>query len=306
MVYDIIGDVHGHASHLLKLLQQKGYKNSQGSFSHPERTAIFVGDFINRGPEIKQTLRIIRAMTEEGNAMAILGNHELNAIIYQLKNKNGRRLIKSNKYFLSLFKTLNEFKGEKDEWKSHLKWMRTLPFYIENKGFRVVHACWSDEALQHINLLYEEGRIRKKTIKKIHQNPQSEQSKSIWTTTKGVYFKLPSDLKIMSNKGTSPRSFRVKWWEKNEGITFRDFSFENKFKLPSYTIPTQVMPQTFPYKKNKIPVFFGHYCRGAGPFIIKSNICCVDSCVANTKILTAYSWEGENKLKKENLFQVSL
>ena len=307
MVYDIIGDVHGHASHLAKLFQLKGYTSANGGFSHSERKAIFVGDFINRGPEIKQTVRIVRSMVENGNALAILGNHELNAIIYQLKEKNGKRLVKSgDKNFMAHFKTLNEFKFDKLEWKSHLKWMRTLPLYIEMDGFRVIHACWSEKALTQINSIYEDGRIRKNTLKLIQNDPKSELSKSIWLTTKGVSLKLPHDLKVITNKGTSPRSFRVKWWEENKNLTFREFSFENKQKFPKYTIPSELMPEIYPYAVTNVPLFFGHYCRGLGPYILSTNLCCVDSCVANTKILTAYCWNGENKLEKENLFQVSL
>ena len=81
-MYDIIGDVHGQATMLKKLLLQLGYQKADSVYSHPERKAVFVGDFINRGPEIKKTIRIVRSMVESGNALAVLGNHEINAIIY--------------------------------------------------------------------------------------------------------------------------------------------------------------------------------------------------------------------------------
>ncbi|NEW83956.1 MAG: hypothetical protein GZ094_16535, partial [Mariniphaga sp.] len=60
--YDIIGDVHGFASLLKKLLKSMGYAKTNGTWQHPERTAIFIGDFINRGPEIRETIQIIRTM----------------------------------------------------------------------------------------------------------------------------------------------------------------------------------------------------------------------------------------------------
>ena len=71
-MYDIIGDVHGYASILKKLLLQLGYKKTESGYSHPSRKAIFVGDFVNRGPEIRKTVRIIRKMVENGNAHAII------------------------------------------------------------------------------------------------------------------------------------------------------------------------------------------------------------------------------------------
>jgi predicted MPP superfamily phosphohydrolase len=86
-MYDIIGDVHGEATLLKKLLKQMGYKKTDGLYSHDERKAVFVGDFTNRGPEIRQTLQMVKQMVESGSAYAILGNHEINNILYHLKNE---------------------------------------------------------------------------------------------------------------------------------------------------------------------------------------------------------------------------
>ena len=44
-MYDIIGDVHGYAAQLKKLLIEMGYQKTNGSYSHPTRKAIFVGRF---------------------------------------------------------------------------------------------------------------------------------------------------------------------------------------------------------------------------------------------------------------------
>jgi hypothetical protein len=304
-MYDIIGDVHGHASMLKKLLLKMGYVKANGSFSHPSRKAIFVGDFINRGPEIRKTIKLIRAMVENGHAQAILGNHELNAIIYHLKDKEGLRFVKEpHKYFLSLFKTIDEYSLNSLEWKEQLRWMRSLPLYLDLGEIRVVHACWSDSAIEIIDSIREEGRIRKKTFKKIQKNSNSELNKSIWLLTKGVNLKMPGDLKIVNNKGISPRSFRTCWWEKPANKTFKQMSFESKYELPAYTIPIEILPITYPYPKDAPILFFGHYCRSKGPFILKSNVCCVDSCVTGSKTLLAYQWDGEKKLSEKKLISV--
>ena len=304
-MYDIIGDVHGYATLLKKLLQEMGYQKMNGSYSHPTRKAIFVGDFINRGPEIRKTIRMVRAMVENGDAYAVLGNHELNAIIYHLKDKEGKSIIsKSSKYFLSLFKTINEYSSGSQEWRDQLNWMRTLPLYLDLGEIRVVHACWSDEAIKVADTLYEEGRIKKKVFRKVYKKPGSDEAKSVWRLTKGVNLKLPSDLRVMNNKGVSPRSFRLRWWDSLDGMTFKEVSFESKFSMPSYTVPVEIIPTTYPYPNNAPIVFFGHYCRGAGPYIIKPNVCCVDSCVAGTKSLLAYRWSGEKELNVNHLIKV--
>ena len=306
-MYDIIGDVHGYATLLKKMLIQLGYTKTENGYSHPSRKAIFVGDFVNRGPEIRKSIRIIRRMVENGNALAILGNHEINTIIYYLKDKNGLPLIKSpQKNFLSLYKTINQFSGKAEEWTSHRKWMRELPLYLELDGIRIVHACWSDEAINTIAEAETLGKSRKSIFRKVHKNPNSEVSKSVLALTKGIDFEMPGDLKIINNKGVSPRSFRMRWWENPAGKTFEEISFESKFTLPEYEIPKQIVPKTEIYPETAPIVFFGHYCRGNGPFIIKPNICCVDSCVTNTRTLSVYRWYGENVLKPENLIQLSV
>ncbi len=305
-MYDIIGDVHGYASLLKKLLIQLGYRKSESGYTHPTRKAVFVGDFINRGPEIRKTIRIIRKMVENGNALATIGNHEIYAIIYSLKEKDGSPLVKSpRKNFLSLYKTLNQFSSYPEDWKSHLKWMRELPVYLDLGPVRVVHACWSDKAINILDKAKESGLSNKRIYRKVYKKPKSDISLSVITLTKGIDFDIPPDLKVINNKGIAPRTFRMRWWENPRGKTFEAVSFESKFQLPQYDIPAQIAPQVEAYPEKAPIVFFGHYCRPLGPYIIKPNLCCVDSCVAGTKTLTAYQWQGENELDFNNLIQVS-
>jgi hypothetical protein len=245
-------------------------------------------------------------MVRNGNAFAILGNHEINAILFDMKDVNGKPLIKeSRKSYLSLFKTINEYVDRPEQWEKHLRWMRSLPFFLELGNIRFVHACWSGSAVRIIKEKLSEEQDAKNIFREYYKFPKSELSKSISVLTKGVDMKMPGDLKVVNNKGVIPLSFRMSWWEEPEGKTFREMSFESKFKLPAYTIPPEILPETFFYSENEPPVFFGHYCRGRGPHIIKPNICCVDSCVSRTKVLTAYSWRGEKVLKPENLVRVN-
>ena len=61
---DFIGDIHGHADKLEALLIKLGYSYKNESYSHPERKVVFVGDYIDRGQEIKKTLEIVKNMVE--------------------------------------------------------------------------------------------------------------------------------------------------------------------------------------------------------------------------------------------------
>ena len=303
-MYDIIGDVHGNAAILKKLLKKLGYRKKGGVFSHAGKKAVFIGDFINRGPRVRETTTMIRSMVEAGNAHAILGNHELNAILYYLKDENGKRLpVKNNTGFT---RTQNAFRHYPEEWKSHRRWMRTLPLFLELGPLRMVHACWIDENIDNLKSILTGTRLKKSFLRKIFTEPESPEGKSVWQTTKGLLFEVPPDLSIRNKRKASIRSFRMKWWEAPEGKTFNGISFESKMSLPEYTIPPEILPAITPYPDNAPPVFFGHYCRGNGPFLIKDNICCVDSCVTTTKILTAYSWQGEDKLNENNLIKINL
>src|SRR5436190_11817384 len=85
-MYDLIGDIHGHADELVQLLESLGYWKAQGAYGHPERKVIFLGDFIDRGPKIRQVLEIVRPMIEEDKALTVMGNHELNALAYHTED----------------------------------------------------------------------------------------------------------------------------------------------------------------------------------------------------------------------------
>ncbi|MFE6761795.1 polynucleotide kinase-phosphatase [Streptomyces sp. NPDC057689] len=78
--FDIIGDIHGCRSELDTLLGKLGYVDG----AHPEgRTAVFVGDLVDRGPDSPGVLRRVMSMVADGNALCVPGNHE---------NKLGRYL----------------------------------------------------------------------------------------------------------------------------------------------------------------------------------------------------------------------
>jgi protein phosphatase len=89
--FDLIGDVHGCATELEELLALLGYEpveQRDGEFpdggpvyAHPAgRTAVFVGDLVDRGPRILDSLRIARNMVDHGSALAVPGNHDMKLV----------------------------------------------------------------------------------------------------------------------------------------------------------------------------------------------------------------------------------
>ncbi|MGD9645161.1 MAG: polynucleotide kinase-phosphatase [Pirellulales bacterium] len=85
--FDIIGDVHGCCDELEALLGELGYQPlvsnnpslpAMPTYVHPAgRRAVFVGDLVDRGPRILDTLALVRNMVAAGTAHCVPGNHDV-------------------------------------------------------------------------------------------------------------------------------------------------------------------------------------------------------------------------------------
>ncbi|MFJ9153549.1 polynucleotide kinase-phosphatase [Streptomyces sp. NPDC102270] len=108
--FDIVGDIHGCALELESLLHKLGYADGV----HPEgRTAVFVGDLVDRGPDSPGVLRRVMSMVKSGNALCVPGNHE---------NKYGRYL-KGRKvqHTHGLAETIEQMESVTDEFRAEVR-----------------------------------------------------------------------------------------------------------------------------------------------------------------------------------------
>jgi len=96
--FDIIGDIHGCCDELEILLQKLGYQISAAlpipwdfpTYFHPAgRKAVFLGDLVDRGPRILDTVKLVHNMVEAGNAICVPGNHE-QKLLRKLQGRNVR------------------------------------------------------------------------------------------------------------------------------------------------------------------------------------------------------------------------
>ena len=92
--FDIIGDVHGCHEELRELLARLGYAGADGDSDgdgvprHPAgRRAVFLGDLVDRGPDVPAVLRTAMSMVEAGTALCIPGNHEVK-LLRALRGRN--------------------------------------------------------------------------------------------------------------------------------------------------------------------------------------------------------------------------
>ncbi len=86
--FDIIGDLHGCCDELEALLAKLGYEPVQRagedsvwgnkSYRHPEgRKIVLLGDLVDRGPRILDTLRLVHNTVADGVAFCVPGNHDM-------------------------------------------------------------------------------------------------------------------------------------------------------------------------------------------------------------------------------------
>lgn len=96
--FDFIGDVHGCCDELEDLLGQLGYEPrpvedagpgwSRLCYAHPAgRLAVFVGDLVDRGPRIVDSLSLVRNMVAAGHALCVPGNHDMK-LMRKLRGKD--------------------------------------------------------------------------------------------------------------------------------------------------------------------------------------------------------------------------
>lgn len=153
---DVIGDIHGEAGPLMRLLDRLGY---DGRGRHPKhRTLVFVGDLVDRGPDSVAVVNLVRRMVESGHAQMVLGNHELNLILRKRKHGNHwfygetESLCRGSKEIS--FQRLCEDEAFRTQ---TIAFLRKQPLALEREDVRIVHAAWDPKSIRDIRA-YENER----------------------------------------------------------------------------------------------------------------------------------------------------
>jgi len=304
---DIIGDIHGYAEDLEFLLERLGYREQNGAYRHEDRDrcAVFLGDFIDRGSDIKRVLRIVRAMTEAGTAHAVLANHEFNAIAYATLHEGRFLRPHTPTHEWQHRHTLEQLGGlaVPDHW---LDWFRTLPPYLANDEVRIVHACWDPWAVAVIDdaLARHGGLTHDFMVEALPSGPPAERGDLFAATEwllKGKEVPLPADHAPLADKeGIRRRRMRVRWFGLPPEPTYADMLFPlgSTAGLPSESVPGEALKAVrLPgnaYPVDAPPVFFGHYWLTGSVGPQAPNVICLDYSVARGGRLVACTWrQGE-------------
>ena len=310
--YDIIGDIHGCATKLKALLVELGYRqDGSGVYFHPERTAVFVGDLVDRGEEQLEVLQLVKAMVDAGSAQIVMGNHEFNAIAWAtedpLTGKPLREHSDANRNQHEAF--LTQLTAAQQDY--FVAWFMTLPLWLDLGGIRVIHACWHEGSMT--NVLAATGSDRLSTVDHIVEATTrgSDLYEAVEVLLKGPEISLVDHgmCSYWDHEADKERKkARIRWWD-HDATTLpalaelRGAKLKNRDTYPLYE-PREVKPRYLSYiYTDEVPLFYGHYWRRWEPNHRDdwtTYTACVDFSAVNDGTLVAYRWNGEPEIHWDN------
>lgn len=308
--YDLIGDVHGCALALRELLDRLGYVERGGVLRHRDqrrpRQALFLGDIIDRGPRIRETLLLVQAMVEAGSARIVMGNHEYHALAYHTADGDGGWLRERNERHTRIIETtLEQFANHDTDWRDALSWFARMPLLLQPPGFRVIHACWDLRGVDAF-LARCPDAVMDETYLRESVRYGSAAFQFVKHATRGLDLRLPDDMILIGLDGLPRRFFRCKFWV-NEPRTYADLEFQPD-RLPAEVATRELGPvereQLFYYDESQPPLFIGHYWQQGRPRRLTTNVACLDYSAVKGGRLVAYRMDGEPVLDDDRFVWV--
>lgn len=301
--FDVIGDTHGHADALERLLRELGYREVGGVYEHPGRRVVFLGDFVDRGGDQLRTLEIARGMVDAGTALAVMGNHEFNAVAWATPVGDGwarPHSDKNRRQHRAFLDAVGDGSALHGEW---VDWFRTLPMWLDVGGLRIVHACWDARSMEVLG----GPTLTPEAAAAPSGSPLFE---AVEVVLKGPEVDL-GDRCYLDKDGHPRHRARFRWWDPDAttlqrgavipgGATSCDGSAWRP--LPDTPIDRSRLPAPI----SGSPVLYGHYWRNPahGLAVDGPLSACLDWSVAKGGMLAAYRWSGEAALTDENLVAV--
>lgn len=319
MIYDIIGDIHGHAQALKGLLYQLGYRlvqhpDTQVSYFAPPQghRAIFIGDLIDRGPQQLETLQIVFAMIDAGVADAVMGNHEYNALAYATLDATANDGSYLRSHNATHFRQHEAFLSEIPFGsEAHQYWLQRfyqLPLWIETDTACFVHACWHQDKMTYLKPLLTADNCLTPEGLQLTGQQASPAYDALERVLKGVEIPLPDGVTFSDKEGTVRRRMRVKWWLQDIGEKRQHHIIDIARAAPSdlAQIPQGAMVDHVDFiLQTTKPVFVGHYWMTGTPKPLSPQVVCTDYSVAGKGFLTAYQFDSEQPfpLSQDNFVQ---
>lgn len=307
--YDVIGDIHGHHRKLEALLDRLGYARRAGGWVPPQgRQAVFVGDFIDRGPEQVRVCETVRSMVDAGHARAVMGNHEFNAIGYATRRADGGgeflrphvgKKVTNHAGFIA------QVGGEgSPRHRELVAWFRTLPVTLDLGGLRIVHAWWHAPFVECVGAQWPQGSAMSDDFVQEAWTEGTPEWRAMDGLTKGLELPLPLGCSWSDPESDGGRrEVRVKWWhEKPRWLA--DVALVDPGQ--QHVLPKE-HPLPEPYMcapPEGSPVFIGHYSMSGSIKRQGPKVACVDWSAGKGGALVAYRWDGEEEIEDDRFVAV--
>jgi Calcineurin-like phosphoesterase len=261
------------------------------------RKALFLGDLIDRGPQNIEVVRTAKAMCEAGEAVCLMGNHELNAIHYatpdpmregEFLRPHSAKNLKQHRVFL------DEYKFEQDLLAEHLDWFKTLPLWIDHAEFRAVHACWNGPRMALFDEGMANGLVRPNDFWIDTATPGNVLMDAVEVILKGPEIQLPQGVSYTDKDGNRRTVARCQWWGEQRDWRSTVWAWESVYReldKHAYSPPSENWTD-----RDDRPVFFGHYWmtpHEGSPRLISERAACLDFSIGKGAggLLGVFRWD---------------
>jgi hypothetical protein len=292
--WNVIPDIHADPTRLDATLAYLGGDDKLA----------FLGDLIDAGakvnaPDDGAVLKRVRSLIEDKGAVSVMGNHEMNAILFHRRGEDGlpmRTHEKKNKDQHASF--IEQFGVETKAVKAWTDWFLTLPLWLDLGGIRLVHAYWDQSAIDIIKLRRPDGLLREEDLPEI-ATKSTDFGQAVDSLLSGPELALPKDCVIHDYKMVPRDNVRIAWW-RPQARTWQHacLSVPNLSELPDENLPENHGVAFYP--DTALPVFVGHYKMKGKPKVETVRVACLDypdaPCV--------YCWRGESDLRNSSLYRV--
>lgn len=185
-------------------------------------------------------------------------------------------------------------------------WFLTLPLWIDQGDFRVVHACWHAPFIDWLSPRLHQGRFLTQDLMAAacKEPPETEKDdehpsvfKAVETLTKGIEIPLPAPHSFLDKDRVVRRRVRARWWDAT-ATTYQQIALmpdAERQALPDLPVPAKARLASTLDR----PTFFGHYWMSGTPQPLTETAVCVDYCAGSGGPLVAYRWNGPGPLSAE-------
>lgn len=265
---------------------------------------MFCGDFIDRGPQIRDVITIVRTMVEQQAAHAVMGNHEFNAIAYHTEKPNAPGhwfRDHSERHTKQHQATMDQL--DATDLQKALDWFRQLPVALDLGTIRVVHACWDPQYIDILDAaLTMLDRFGPEFLEE-GLNSNHPTGIAVERVLKGPEAALPDNVTVVDKEGHVRRRVRIRWFESPAGQMLGTYCFPGMSRLDEVPVPENAQP--CPYPSDAVPLFIGHYwLKNDQDPLLLPNLACLDLSVAKGGELCGYRFNGESHLLADSLVRI--